>query len=379
MISTDDLNNLMQYEPTPNSPVLSVYLDTDQTKEANSQRGFEVVLKNMLREVEQHLDKDKKKEFSPDKERVLRYVEEYREPARGLVAFCDESEGFLWLRELRVSVRNGLWWNDLPHLRPLIETVDKYERYGVVLADREHARLFIVFLREIEEHREAFAEADVTHIKGPGTEHSWSQMQIQRKADEHAHWHLKNVADLMSRLASRFEFGRLILAGPVEATSELQSLLPKSLRTRVVGRINVPVDAPEDQVLEETLKIEDEIERAHEAELVESLITAANKNRRGVLGLDATLEALQEWRIMQLVYSHGFVAPRGSQCTNCGALFAEVKDACSFCGKPVNAIDDLLDRAATRTLEMRAKVDEVYGPAAARLLNYGSIGAMLRF
>ncbi len=43
---------LMERDARPESPVLSVYLDTDQSDPINVQRAFEVVFKNMLKNVE---------------------------------------------------------------------------------------------------------------------------------------------------------------------------------------------------------------------------------------------------------------------------------------------------------------------------------------
>jgi len=378
MISRQELEELAQREETPQSFVLSVYLDTDQSKAVNVERAFEVELKNMLREVEQPLDKHKREEFQEDANRVLGFLKDYREPARGLVIFCDQSADLFWWRELRALVRNGVWWRSSPYLRPLLEILDENERYGVVLTDRQQARLFTVYLGEIEEHHEAFAEADVKRIKGPGQEHAWAQLKIQHKAEEHAHWHLKHVAEMVSRLERIHEFDRLILAGTSEATGELSGLLPKALRSRIVRTIRLPVHAKESEVLEETLKIEEEVERTREAELVENLITAARKREQAVLGLDETLLALQEWRIWQLVYADG-LARSGAMCTNCGALQAKKNEPCAYCDKDVRLVDDLVELAASRVVEMPGKVEQVRGPAARRLDEVGSIGALLRF
>src|SRR5712672_3434848 len=92
---------------------------------------------------------------------------------------------FFRVCELAVNVHNILSWRDKPYVRPLLELIDEHERYGVVLTDREHARLFSIFLGELEEHQEVFARADVTHVKTSGTDHMRSQMNIQRKADLH--------------------------------------------------------------------------------------------------------------------------------------------------------------------------------------------------
>lgn len=354
MISKAEVEQLKQRPASPGSPVLSVYLDTDQSRAININRAFEVVLKNLLREIEHRLDKKERIEFIADASRVVKYVNDYRDVRRSVAIFADESEDLFWVHDFNVNMRNGAWWTETPYVRPLLELLDDYERYGVVLTDRQHARLFTVFLREIEEHHEAFAEASVKRIKGPG-EHGWAQPNIQRKANEHAHHHLKRVAAMMSRLAEVHRFDRMILAGTIEATSELFALLPKALRWRVVRRIALLVDASEKRVLEETGKIEDEIERTREVELVQDLITAAKKRDRAVLGVDDTLLALQEGRVWLLVIADGFTQP-GGECTNCGAIAAKSEGACDYCGGTLRGVNDLVELAATRVLDMDGRL-----------------------
>lgn len=368
----------MEREARPGSPVLSVYLNTDQSNAVNVNRAFEVVFQNMLRNVGQPEDKDQQKQLKEDAEPVLRFLDDYRYTKRGLVMFSDASENFFQVRELSVGVPNLLTWRDTPFVRPLLELMDEHERYVVVLTDREHARLFSIFLGEIEDHKEVFAKAEVTHLKTSGTDHLRSQMNIQRKADLHARWHLKEVAQTVSGLAARIEFDRLILAGTVEATSELQGLLPKALRARVVRKMALPVDANQALVLAETLKIEEEVERQRELDLVEQLIDAANEKQKAVVGIEATLRALQEWRVWQLVYTEGFNM-RGSQCTNCEALLAGEPKPCVYCGQPVREANELIQLAIERVFDLGGKVEQVRGPAAARLKEVESIGAVLHF
>jgi hypothetical protein len=358
-------------------PVLSLYLDTDQSNMSNINHGFETVFKNMTRKV-QLSDEDMKREFFEDVQRVVHFLDHYRETRRALIVFCDASEDLFWSRELGVNVRNLLRWREKPYVQPLLELMDEHERYGVILTDRAKSRLMMIFLGEIEEYREAFATADVKHFKSPGMDHPHSQMQFQRKSDLHALWHLKQVARSMSRLVSKHEIDRLIIGGPVEATSVLYDLLPKALRTRVVSNVSLPVEASTAQVLEETLKIESKIEREREVELVESLITAAMKERKAVLGLENTLLALQESRVWQLVYAEGFEVI-GGECTNCAALVTNPRGACVYCGKPVRAVDDLMQLAAERLIDRELKTEQVRGPAATRLREVGGIGAILHY
>ena len=125
---------MIKREAKPGSPILSVYLDTDQSREINIERGFEVVVKDMLREIRQKLDKEARLEFDADAKGVRQFLQEYRDVKRGLVILCDVSDKFFWRQQLSVRVRNSARWDDTPYVRPLIEMLDEHERYAVVKA-----------------------------------------------------------------------------------------------------------------------------------------------------------------------------------------------------------------------------------------------------
>jgi peptide subunit release factor 1 (eRF1) len=356
---------------------LSVYLDIDQSKAANLQRHFAAALENMLRSIEARLDGNQLKNFSADAERVRRFVAELEPRAKGLILFCDDSENFFWSQQIKASVRNIARWSDTPYLIPLIEILDEYERYGVVLTDKEHARLFTVFIGEIVEHYDAFAPASVKHFRTTGTDQWLSAQRFQSNAEMHVHWHLKHVAKLLDKLVDRYGFHRLLLGGPVEATGALQHLLSKRARARVVERLALPVKASEQEVLEAALQVESRVEREMEKQTVEQLIDA-NGHHPIMLGLDDTLRALAEERIWRVYYADGF-RPRGGQCVNCGMLYGRTDGSCDYCGAAIKSVDDLLERMVERVLEQDGKIAEVAGEAALRLRQAGGIGAVLRF
>ena len=381
MIARRDLKELIEWERKPGSPVLSVYLDVDQSRAANLNRGFEAALKNELRFVQEQLllkGKKKREEFRKDTERVLNFISRYEPTQRGLVIFCDASRKFFWHRQVNVPVISRAYWSERPHVRPLLEAFDEFERYGVILTGKAQARVFTVFLREIEEHQEAFAEADVRHIKGAGSDHGRSQMNIQRKADEHARWHLKRVAELVEELSNKYAFDRLVLAGPAGVTSELYGLLSKRLRQRVVASRALPVDSKPHHVLMETLKIEEKVERAGERKLVRELITAAAKNERAAIGLESTITAAEEGRIWRFVYAEDF-APGGAECVKCEVLFPGTKRSCPYCRGKLRRVNDLVERLVKQVVSAGGKAEQVREAAAKKLTDAGGVGAFLRF
>ena len=263
-------------------------------------------------------------------------------------------------------------------MSPLLEALNEYERYGVILTDRTHTRLFTVFLGEIEEQREVFATAEVKHIKTISKDQPRSQASIQRKSEVHARWHLKHVAEVMDRLEHISSFDRLVLAGPVQATSALRRLLSKRLRSRVIGTATLSIQASEPQVLQETLKIEQEIENAAQIKLVDELITAAAKLDQAVLGLEPTLAAIREGKIWRMVYAEGF-SPAGRECPNCSSLFVAQPATCTYCETGLLELEDLIERMDAGVTGSGGRVELVRGTAAQRLRSAGGIGAFLRF
>lgn len=375
-----DLKELLHYSPKPDSPVLTAYLDVDQSYAANLNRKFEVAFRRLLRETESALPSGADRaQLAEDAERMRAFLVEYTPAGRTLVMMADASEGLFWSHNLHVRLESMVRWAPRPFLRPLIEARSEFVRYGVILSDRSQARLFLISLNEIEEDREVLAEYDVRRFDGSGKDRARSQMNFQHQSDTHAHWHLKNVARMMEQLAGQKQFDRLVLAGPLATVRQLESLLSERLRAAQIGVLPLPVDATPQQVLEETCQLVRAHEREAEKKTVERLVTGAAKAQGAVLGLWPTVEAAQAGRVAWLIYDRGFSAA-GSECQACGLLFGEPRDSCARCAATaVRPVDDLLERLVEMTARVGYPVEHVEGEAALQLRSEGGIGAFLRF
>jgi peptide subunit release factor 1 (eRF1) len=110
------------------------------------------------------------------------------------------------------------------------------------------------------------------------------------------------------------------------------------------------------------------------AALVQTTITAAHKEL-GSLGLEDTLQALQEQRIQTLVISEGFSAP-GAICDYCSYISASTDPECPVCDGTMQPIEDIVDHLVHRALELDMEIAFVSDPD---LEQAGSIGAVWRF
>src|SRR6478752_2782957 len=100
MISRTEVESLVRREPVNGSPVLSLYLEVDQSKASNLQRKFESGLKDLLRSIEARLEGAQLENFAADAARAQEHVFHLEPAGKGLIVFADDSEGFFWSRQV---------------------------------------------------------------------------------------------------------------------------------------------------------------------------------------------------------------------------------------------------------------------------------------
>src|SRR5215831_14924508 len=249
-----ELHEMFSRPERPYRSMLSVYLDVDQSRPSNLNRGFETQLKNLIADIRPTIrDEAELKRFNPAADWITEFVSAYQPQARGLGLFFDESDGFFRYVEFDVPVQREAHWDRTFYLQPLATALDQFETYGVAMLDRRNLRLCTVFLGHIEEHiREGFGQGRVRHIKTSGTDHIASASRIQRKADEKVRLNMKHAVKLIDWLVETRHLNRLILGGTREITAELRDLLPKRLAMRFIGEVHVGMDAPVSDVLAAT-------------------------------------------------------------------------------------------------------------------------------
>jgi peptide subunit release factor 1 (eRF1) len=381
MITYEDIRELQQYQPKSDSGVLSLYVDVDQSRASNLNRGFETAVEDQCRRIaeqEAMSDNGKLNKFESERSRVMRFLRDYTPKGKGLVIFCDSARQFWWHRDLQVGVPTEARWSSQPWVRPLLELIEDTDRMAVVLIDKQCGRVLSFDATGITQYSEILSEVPNRHVATP-RDHIWSQAQMERDHVKHIKWHAKRVTDDLSAIIDRLKLTRLVIGGPVEATSIFIEDLPKRLRQMIIGTVSVPVDIVIDRLAREVQDISTRAELEDELKIVESLITAASKGDRAVLGLPETLEAVNEGRVYRLVVNKNFRA-QGKQCPLCGVLIpVEAATKCFFCDSALEPAPDLINRASHKVIEQAGKVQLVSVAAAEKLAAVGSVGAVLRF
>ena len=367
------LRTLAEWDPGP-VPVSTVYLTVDGRRYPR-RSDYEVRLDELLRSARAQAS-DLGPEATASVERDLERMSDVvragfdRGDTRGLALFSAHAAG-LW-QEVRVPrpVRDRAVVGSEPDLLPLDAIVEAHASTCTALVDYEKARLFVLEIGRIDEVHDVWDDVPNRHDQG-----GWAQMRMQRHVDDHRQKHVRHVADTLFHLWQSRRFEHLILAGPGEAHRDLGSALHEYLRPLVREQVALPMTVSAGEVRELSLDVAARLDREAETECVERLEEAAGAGGGGTVGLEATLQALSEGRVGELVVGVDRRA-RGAICDVCGRLTAE-PGGCPACGAPVREVVDVIESAVALAFRQGSRVETVV--ADDRLQDLGGIGALLRY
>lgn len=358
------------------TPILSLYLDApiSEKKSAILRTQLDSLIDGRQRVLREQ-NRDLWHIFLDEAARLKEWLDTaYDERGRGLAIFSSIRLNLWRVFRLPAAVPDELILADRPYLRPLFAIMDDYERCLVLLVNKEKARTFVVDMGEITEYSE-FADELVPKPKaGPGE----ALDKFERHHEMHVLWHIKHAVEQAEKLFQREKCNWLVIGGTDDPLVQLRQHLPKALVEKLAGEISVAVEASPAQVLDAVLAVQQANERRVEQQQVEALLTAALGKGPAVVGLDDTLEAIVEGRVMTLIVNDDFRQP-GFECPNDGNLLAKPLQRCPLCNTLLDAQVDVVERALERALEQDAKIEIVHGGAYAKLAEHGHIGSLLRY
>lgn len=372
MLQKTTLEELANQTAAWRGPVLSAYLAVDPSHASNRNRShaFAARFKVAAQNLETRLKDD------AEAARLLRLcaadvgneLQNYRPNAKSVAIIRDSATGKEWRRELHVPVDEIVEWSEVPYILPLVDALDEYERYLVALLERGRARLFVVQAGEAEEIEDLSGQ-DVARRKTTGTDHRWSEANFRRRADDHVRRHLRDTIGALTEIVDRYSVDRLVIAGSIDAITELDHLLPRRLRRKLVGSVPLPMSSTSAQVVHMVEEIGAQAERTEEMEIVSRLVDSAGQGNRAALGLQPTVEAVRESNATRLVIS-GNYRPSWDDLPELEIwLRSDAPD------RPNDLIESLVQKA----LQQGGRIEIVRGEAADRLqTDAGGIGVFLR-
>jgi len=366
MLTETNLQELLGFQS--NHQVLSVYLNTDPT-EGNSD-AYKLNLRSMLKDI--NLPKDV---LAVDKY----FSREYDWTGRSVAVFSCAPDNFIRAYSLAIPIHNQVTISDRPNVKPLASLLDYYGGYGVVLVDKQGARVFSFHLGELKEQEGILGES-VRHTKRGGASAKpgvrGGVAGQTRYEDELEVRNFRDVAEFSARFFSENNVRRILIGGTEENIAILRSQLPKSWQSLIVGSFPMSMLATHREVLEKAMQIGKDVEFRKEEQLLKKLITGAAKERGGVLDLEATLAAVHDGRVQSLIIREGYRAP-GYRCRGCGYITAQQLSTCQFCGSQFDQIPDAVEMAVHRVMKAGGEVEVLQHEH--KVDGFVEIGALLRY
>jgi len=383
MTLNDQLDRLAAFEPSP-YPVISLYLNTQPNGRGRDQYQT-FVRKELKARAQTYPARSSEREMlERDLERIAAYLENDVQPsANGVAIFaCDAAELFAAVQLDAPLDNHWLYVGDQPHLYPLARVASQHPRYAVVLADTNRTRILVM------------ADGGVTGdtaIEGTKTRRTtqggWSQARYQRHVENYHLQHIKDVVSALEKIVTQEGIERVIVSGDPVVIPLLREQLPKALADKVVDELSIPSNAPEADVVAKTRASMLEVDARTDAEKVNAAVGAYRAGGLGVVGPDATLLALTNGQVDELLITASLASLEGLGGSRAAkmaiandAAIAEPAVEPSMAGEPASAAVGtvrLADELVTKAHQTAART--CFIEDSQLLEPYGGVAATLRY
>lgn len=349
------------YRDLRDQRVLSIYLDVDQSDPA-LRRAWRTRLDS---EVAQEARRIANGDGEDDGFRAaMAHLEAELQDegfmkGRGWVGFATP-EGLVHHESLPVPMPTLVRWENGIRAAPYIRGLKRLRPIAVVSADRRRARLFHLVGGQMTEEQSLIADQELGDLSDVGARRAGGRRsgvrgetatdQAQRVLEEAAERMWKAAAEKLDDLVAHDGF--VVIGGTSEAISRIEAHLPARLAGRSQAAPQLHLDMSVTEMREAVSGMAGALNQRFQEGLVNEVIDLARSGGRGVLGRDATAEALRGMRVDTLLLSRSLL-----------------RDA-----------PELADRSVGAALAQDAEVEEVSGPGSDRLDAEGEgMGARLRY
>jgi peptide chain release factor subunit 1 len=351
---------------SPERAFLSVFL-------AGPQSAAEIgtKFKKLRRVVEgTSAGKDEREYFDENVKSVLNYLERTPLKSGSLCIFSCWALDFFQTVSLTTPVKDLIWIDSSPYIRPLAELQDEYENIAVVVADNKKARIFLVS-SAVASSEEVVKGNVKNHVKKGG----WSQQRYERRRDKQLLLYAREIIEALSKLEKEERFRHILLVGGKEILRIVHKQLPQALKN-MVARKALDLGKGGDAVNKDIMNLFFEQERQSEHDLWGKIRSEYLHGGLGVVGLDEVLMAAKAGRVEKMIVNRTF-KPIGRRCRNCENLDPAAGDACSVCGSQSLFEVDVVNEIVEMLKLSGAETD--FADSIQTLIDAGEIAALLRY
>jgi peptide subunit release factor 1 (eRF1) len=381
-IAREQIRELAEFQDSK-SCAITFYFQPS-TPQNKAHREETILVKDLVREALHRLEsrdgkesRESKESARADLERILRLSADLRSNGTHAKAVFACGAKSFWREFDLAPTLSGtqLFLNRHFHLKPLGRLLGAFPQLGVVLVDRQRARIFDLRLGELTE-REGLFHPLPRQGRSDGFA-GYDGGHAQRRVEDEARQHFKNLAAALKEFLDKGVFQKWILGCPDIHRSQLEPQLHPYVSQALLGHFNADVlHVTRDQIRREAQQIVDSWQSNRRRQLVAQVLTQARSHGRGVTGLRRVLRALEMGEVQTLFIGENLQA-HAIECAGCGHLDAHVVGFCPACGRVTQEIVDVGEAVLPRVI--RNDIETFFVKDEPEFDKVGNIAALLRF
>lgn len=299
------LRDLARLEPSVEAPYLTVYLDWRPEGQRPATRGAETLFHHQSEDLRDQYDRHTPawESLNADIERIKDFLDDDLDPSvHGVVIVANSSKNIFEAFVLAIPVETHFSVDPTPNLLPLTRVVEDFPRYAVLIADQHDAILSIIN-RASRVHSVSLEGNDYPREQKQG---GWSQLRFQTRAEVRRQSFARAVADETRRALRENKIDLFIVAAGEVMMSALNNEFHSEVKERLIGETSLDIRSSESDIIKATMPIVEQAEREREIKAVMALMDAVGAGNKGVIGPEATLEALSNGQVLTLIMSSDF-------------------------------------------------------------------------
>ena len=379
-ITREEIRELAEFQDTKSCAVSFYFQPSTPRNKAHKEDT--ILIKDLAREALRTLEskpdgKQKKDCARADLDRILRLSGELRSNGtHGKAVFACAAQNLWREYDLPTSLPGTHLFVDRHfHLKPLAHLLGAFPLLGVVLIDRQRARIFELRLGELTE-REDLVHPQPRRGRSDGFA-GYDGGHAQRRVEDETRQHFKNVAEALKELLEKGVFEKWILACPDSHRSLLEAQLHSYVSQSLIGRFHADLThATRDEIRTQAQQIAEGWQADRRRELVGQALSLARSNGRGVTGLRRVLRSLELGEVQTLLLGENLQA-HAVECSGCGHIDAHLVSFCPVCGRTTQEVVDVGE--AILPWVIRRDIETFYVKDESEFDKVGNIAALLRY
>jgi peptide subunit release factor 1 (eRF1) len=375
-ITREQIRELAEFQDEKSCAVSFYFQPSTPRNKAHKEET--ILVKDLVRDALRSLEtKDKKDGARSDTDRILQLSDELRSNGtHGKAVFACAAKKVWREYDLPASLpATQLFVDRRFHLKPIAHLLGASPLLGVVLVDRHRARIFELRLGELTEREDLFHPLS---RKGRSDGYAgYDGGHAQRRVEDEARQHFKNVAEALKDLLEKGVFEKWILACQDAHLSLLEPQLHSYVSQALIGRFHADLaHITRDEIRTHAQQIVEQWQGDRLRELVSHALGEARSNGRGVTGLRRVLRSLELGEVQTLLVGENLQA-HAVECTGCGHIDAHLVSFCPVCGRATQEIVDVGE--AILPWVIRRDVETFYLKDDTDFDKVGNVAALLRF